>query len=228
LSDADSAVIRSFRILNEAIPKTSAFYGVPNPVTYIVGRDGTIQATYSEDDYRKRFTTGAILSEPAAGSESAVGGDARVDVRTSASDTVVRGGERVRLFVEIRLAQRVHVYAPGVAGYIPLDWRMEAGGGAEALPATYPKSELLHLKAIKETVPVFRNRIRLWQDVIIAQPKEIEQFLSGNRRLTLRGQLRYQACDDRKCYVPENMELKWIFRYEPHDSTRAPAELRRR
>lgn len=228
LSDPESRTIDTFGIRNESIPKSSPFYGVPHPVTYIVGPDGTVQTVFREDDYTRRFTTGAILAETAPGSEAVAGRNGRLELTTSASDTVVRGGERVRLFVNVALAPRVHVYAPGVEGYIPVEWKMESGGTAEVLAPAFPKSTSMRLEAIGETVPVFHGRFLISRDVVIPQPKAVEQLLDSERRLTLRGTFRYQACDDRKCYVPEEVPVVWKFRYEPHDATRVPAELRRK
>ncbi len=228
LSDAESTTIRAFGILNDSIPKTSPFFGVPHPVTYIVGPDGVIRSVFHDEDYRKRFTTGAILSDRAPASDTvAPVASGRIQVRTASSDTVVRGGERVRLFVTIILGPRLHVYAPGVEGYIPLQWTPEPSEAVEALPVQFPKSRMLRLKAIKETVPVFERTFELTRDVVIGQPGTVEKLLDASRQLTIRGTLRYQACDDRQCFVPEEVSLQWKLRYEPHDPTRVPAELRR-
>jgi DsbC/DsbD-like thiol-disulfide interchange protein len=218
LSDADSKLIRQLGILNEAVPKNSPFFGVPHPVTYIVGADGTIRSKHFEEDYRRRLTVGTILGEPA--SQGQPFRNERVAVRTAASDGKVRGGERVRLFVTVDLRPKMHVYAPGVTGYIPLEWQMADGQPAEILPAQFPQSRTLHLPAINERVPVYENSVTLTRDVVIA-PKH------AGETLTLTGSLRVQACDDKKCYVPESIPLEWVFAYEPHDSTRVPPELRR-
>jgi hypothetical protein len=42
------------------------------------------------------------------------------------------------------------------------------------------------------------------------------------------GTLRYQACDDRLCYIPQELPLKWMFQYENFDRQRAPTELQRK
>lgn len=228
LSDPDSATIRAFGILNESVPKTSFTYGVPHPLTYIVGPDGRIRSLFREEDYRLRFTTGAILSRAAVGTDREASTNPRVSVSSSSSDAVVRGGERVRLFVTIRLAKKVHIYAPGVKGYKPVDWQMTPAVAAQSMAAVYPKSRMLRLKVIKETVPVFENEVRIYRDVVIGQPKEVEKLLDASKKLRIEGTLAYQACDDRQCFNPEQIPLEWTFRYEPHDSTRAPAELRRK
>ena len=45
---------------------------------------------------------------------------------------------------------------------------------------------------------------------------------------TIAGVFRYQACDDRMCYVPRSVPLKWTFQVTPLDSERVPENLRRK
>ena len=140
---------------------------------------------------------------------------------------MVRGGERARLFVDGKLHPNMHVYAPGVEGYIPIRLTMKEGASVTLKDVQYPPAHQKHLKAINETVPVLEGQFRVQADVIFGQPKEVERVLGPDRSLVLEGTFTYQACDDRQCYVPEEVPLKWTFRYEPHDSTRVPPELRR-
>lgn len=224
MSDPDSKLIAALGILNESVPKNSPFFGVPHPVTYIVDKQGTIVSRHFEEDYRKRPTTGAILSE-AASPGTKVSND-RLELTVSSTDSIVRGGERVRLYIDVALRPRMHVYAPGVNGYIPIQLSFGEGLPAQIEPAAYPRAKNKHLKAIGETVPVYERRFRIETDAIVGQPKEVEPHLASDGTVTIEGKLRYQACDDRKCYVPEEIPLRWTFRYEPHDSTRVPEPLR--
>jgi hypothetical protein len=224
LSDPDSSVIRAFGILNESVPGTSPFFGVPHPVTYIVNERGVIVSRHFEEDYRKRQTTGMILSDPIT--KGAPFSNDRLELTVSASDETVRGGERVRLFVDVALKPKMHVYAPGVQGYIPIQLKIDEAIPAAPQPPVFPASRNKRLKAIGETVPVYERRLRITADVLIGQPKDVERFLTADRTLDVTAKMRYQACDDRKCYLPEEIPLKWTFRYEPHDSTRVPEELR--
>ncbi|MEJ7606482.1 MAG: protein-disulfide reductase DsbD domain-containing protein [Bryobacteraceae bacterium] len=145
---------------------------------------------------------------------------ARLSVVTSASNRKVRGGERIRLFLEASLPSKMHVYAPGVIGYIPIAWELEPSEAVELTPITYPPSRSLHLKAINETVPVYEKTFTLRRDIIFKQknPTAVE----------IKGTFRYQACDETKCYVPETVPLSWGFQFEPHDSARVPEKLRRK
>lgn len=218
LSDEDSSVIRAFGILNEAVPKNSDFYGIPNPVTFIVDEKGIVRSRYSEEDYRHRFTAGNLIGRRADAKPVPA---KRIKITQSISDSVIHGGQRVKLRLEIQLPPRSHVYAPGVQGYIPIEWKLAASPAYEPVPIRYPESRNLYLKAIKETVPVYEGKLTLERDIIPA-----EKYASPE--LKVEGELRYQVCDDKKCFVPETVPLVWTLRYEPHDPTRAPVELRRK
>jgi peroxiredoxin len=227
LSDSSSSVIRAFGILNQAVPKNSPFQGIPNPMTYIVDADGVIQSVFAEENPDTRFTVGAVLSEAAPGFTGTEIHNKKISLTTSASDSTIRGGEHIRLFIRVKLMPRMHVYAPAVEGYIATDWKMAADGPAGARPVVYPKARMMRLPAIDETVPVFEGEFTLARDVVLKTAKNLAGVVDSGH-VVLEGTFRYQACDDRKCYTPEDIPLKWSFRYEPQDSTRVPPELRRR
>jgi len=125
-----------------------------------------------------------------------------------ASNSSVAPGERVALTLDVDLGPNMHVYAPGVEGYIPIDWKMEDSGAAEVHAPEFPRAEKLYLKAIDETVPAYRNHFRLLRDITI------KPAVDGSGRFTVDGSLRYQACDDRVCYIPQTLKLQWSFEYQ--------------
>ncbi|MEI4878535.1 hypothetical protein, partial [Klebsiella pneumoniae] len=81
----------------------------------------------------------------------------------------------------------------------------------------------LHLKVIKETVPVYEGHIRLLRDVIIGQDAALAPLLGPDRTLTVEGSFRYQACDEKECYPPKSIPLKWTVHVDALDRQRAPA-----
>ncbi len=50
-------------------------------------------------------------------------------------------------------------------------------------------------------------------------------LVSPAGELTLKGSLHCQACDRRKCYLPETVPLEWRFHFEGLDRDRAAASL---
>jgi len=220
LSDPESKIIRAYGILNEEAPK-GPFYGIPHPGTYILNRQGVVVAKYFEDDYTQRYTASDILVKQfgaaAGAAHSAVEGK-HLSVSASAGTAVVHSGQRIALTIDIDLKPGIHVYAPGVKGYIPIDLAITDSAAVQSHPAIYPASKMLHLKAIDETVPVYTGQIRVVREITIAKAAPAGE-------LTVEGTFRYQACDDQKCYIPATLPLKWTVKVEPHDRQRAPAAI---
>lgn len=223
LSDPHSEVIRAFGILNDNFQPGQLPYGVPFPGMYIIDEHGIVRGKYFEEDHTERYTAASILVHQFdAGGVEKTEVDARhLTLISAASDATVWPGNRVTLTLDLDLKPRVHVYAPGVkGGYIPIDWKMSDSPAALALPVAYPKAHMLHLPVIDETVPVYTGHLHLARDLTIGMP-----IAAGE--LTVEGTFRYQACDDRVCYVPQTVPLKWTFKVKPLDSQRAPRELQR-
>lgn len=231
LSDPHSKIIREVGILNEDIPRNNPFFGVPHPVTYILDNKGVIVAKYFEEDYKQRFTAADILvqrygitPEPA---RSEVEGK-QLKAITSVSNSMVRGGQRIALIIDIELKPEMHVYAPGVQGYIPIDWKLKESEAWTAHPVTYPATEKLFLKAINETVPVYKGRLRLTRDLTIAQEGKVKSLVDQSGTFAVDGTLRYQACDERQCFIPQELPLKWTLHFEGLDRERVPEALQRK
>ncbi len=230
LSDPDSKVIRSFRILNESVDKDSPFFGIPHPGTYILNARGVVVAKYFEEDFRVRDTAESILLRQfglAPAVHEAVAAK-HLQLSLSGGDAPVRPGQRISLTVEAQLPERVHVYAPGVIGYIPISLKLESSPAFQADPVEFPPPKRIRLEAIHETVPAYERQFRLLETITLGGAEQIEPLLDAERNLTISGELRYQACDDHECFVPETVRLKWKVHVLPFDRTRAPAPLRRK
>ncbi len=231
LSDADSKIIRAFGILNGTVKPGTAQYGIPYPGTFLVDPKGKIVSKYFEDDMRERVTASDIL----AGRFGALAPDSsrtleakHVSLTTAASTPVARPGHRILLSLELSLGPKMHVYAPGVTGYLPIDWKLEETGAAKAFPFQYPPAQKVRLKVINETALVYRGRVRITREITFGQESAVKPLLSPSGELVLKGSLRYQACDDRQCYLPETAPLEWRFHFEGMERERVPAELQRK
>ena len=186
LSDPESKVIRAFGLLNRTVPADHPFHGIPNPGAYLIDEKGVVQEKFFEEKYSDRFTAGHVLVR-------AFGRDAdgsRVEQETdhlyltsSASDELVRAGNRVALVATVDLKPGMHVYAPGVeGGYIPVKWEIEAVKGLAKFSLRYPEAETLFLPAIDETVPVYQGSFRIVADLTLG----MREGLSATRPATTR------------------------------------------
>jgi hypothetical protein len=231
LSDPDSKVIRQLGILNEEVPKDSPVFGIPYPGTYILDAKGVIVAKYFEDDYRQRYTAADILVQrfgvlPESRKTEIIG--KQLTAIASASNSIVATGQRIALILDLTLKPGMHVYAPGVDGYIPIEWKMNDSDVWTTHDVAYPKPEILFLKAIDEKVPVYKDQLRLTRDITIGPDAKIKPVLDAEGKFVVEGTLRYQACDDRLCYIPQVLMLTWSFQYEGFDRQRVPQDLQRK
>jgi peroxiredoxin len=230
LSDADSAVIRQYGILNETVEKGTPFYGIPNPGTYIVDPHGVVTSKFFEDDYRVRDTAASIMLRQFGISpekhESLRG--KHVDLAVAASDREARPGQRLTLSIDVAPGQRIHVYAPEVQGYIPVALTLDPGKAYTADAPSFPRATIMDLPAIHEKVPVYDAPFRIQQTITLAGAAAIEPLLDKDRNLKIAGKFRYQACDDRECFLPESLPVEWTVHVLPFDRTRVSEEVRRK
>jgi hypothetical protein len=232
LSDPDSKIIRTYDIFNETVKPGTPAYGIPYPGVYVVDARGMVVSKYFEDDFKERVSTADILARQFGGPVDVVRGAVEakhLQITTAASNDIARPGLRIALSLDIEMKPKMHVYAPGVQGYIPIDWRLDEGGpAAKRHSFEYPHSEMLRLEAIGETVPVYRGHVRIRREITFGQEAVLKPLVSPTGEVIVKGSFRYQACDDRKCYVPEDVPLVWRFKYEGLDLQRAPLEFQHR
>lgn len=228
LSDSGSKTIREFGLLNEEVPQDSFAYGVPYPGIYLLDSTGKVTAKYFETDYKERDSTGLILLRQ-FGIEPETAHDSQrakhLTVTTSSTAAAVRPGLKLELTVDIAMDPRVHVYAPGVEGYIPVSWTLAESPASKPSDVVFPASKILRLEAINESVPVFDGKFRLRRELVIADEKSVRPLLDSSGNLKIEGTLKYQACDDRQCFLPTSVGVKWTLPFEGLDRTRVPAEL---
>jgi hypothetical protein len=117
-------------------------------------------------------------------------------------------GRRITLTADVKPKAGMHVYAPGSqyrAVALTLDGRAPLRLDA---PLEYPKPVLYTFKPLNERVPVYDSPFRLVGQVALdpSKPFVAQQWPAS---LALNAVLDYQACDDRVCYLPESVPLRW-------------------
>jgi len=173
--------------------------------------------------HRQRLTADTLLVK-----EFGVGGGKRIEIENDhlklsayPSQNEVRRGNRITLVLEVELPPKMHLYAPGVEGYRPVDVSVAEHPAVQAHEPEFPESRMLHLEAIQETVPVYDGTVRILQDVTIS-PRYREASLQ------IPATFSYQACDDRVCYLPTQVPLTFHLTLDDHDGQRVPEALRKR
>lgn len=140
---------------------------------------------------------------------AAVAADTKhLDVRATLSDTEVTPGTRIAVTVDITPKPRMHVYAPG-AKYTPVSVRIQPQPFVKTHDVVYPPSEDYFFEPLNEHAQVYSKPFRLVLDVTIGEVGDQKTSGQMPSRVTLKGTLDYQACDDTVCYLAASVPLQW-------------------
>ncbi len=219
LSDRDSAVIRSFGILNTNIAAGLRAHGVPHPVEYLIAEDGKVVRKYFVPNYQHRVTASAVvLREFGVASD-----DAQVVTLRSGALTVEVGlssakafaGQELGFFAKFNLEAGWHVYgAPLPEAYTTTSVSFDSPQIVRQffdLPSAVPLAD----GVLKETLPVYVGSFRGVGSLLLRFPlDEGETILSGH--------VRFQQCSETICEAPEALPFKLRLKLEPFmDATRS-------
>jgi hypothetical protein len=223
LSDAGSATIRRYGLLNTTADPKDSLFGYPFPGTFVLTPDGTVTARFFEAAYQERNTMNSVfvrlggrIDVPATRVSAP-----QLEITSYSTDQAAAPGTRFSLVVDIEPAEGVHVYAPEVKGYRPVALRVAPQPGLLLREAHYPASEIYHFKPLDERVPVYQRPFRIVQDVTLSASREAQAALKGRTDITIAATLDYQACDDKVCYNPQSVPLSWTLAIAPLDRERA-------
>jgi DsbC/DsbD-like thiol-disulfide interchange protein len=124
---------------------------------------------------------------------------------TSVGPDTASGG-KIQLLLDVVPKPKMHVYAPGQEGYITAALSLETAAGVTAGKPQFPKPEKVFFKPLNETQLVYSKPFRIVQDVAFARDAAAAD---RGAPVTIKGSLRYQACDDKVCYLPQTVPLQW-------------------
>lgn len=218
LSDAGSAIIKSYGLLNTGNAEGSRAYGVPYPGTFMLDRRGVVVSRYFEEAYQERNTVASILTREGHGIGSGPAQSvttAHIAVQAAASDGVVSPGSRFSLSLEVTPRPGMHVYAPGKHTYQKVTFTIDARSWLKAYPLTYPPSQIYYFAPLDERVEVYEKGFTLVQDLTVLATSEVQKQLAGQKTLTVSGRLEYQACDDKVCYAPTAVPMSFTLDLTP-------------
>jgi AhpC/TSA family/Disulphide bond corrector protein DsbC len=227
LADPRSQIIRRYGVLNTEA--TGVTKGMAHPGYCYVKPNGTVKEKFFETAYTDRDTASSLLQklfpELVEGTGRIVSAP-YIKLTLLQSDEVVVPGSRFTLTAEVELPSGMHVYAPEVKRYKPIQLIMDASPHMKFPLVRYPKAKVLFLPVINESVPVYEGNFRLLQDVVVSADGTFIGSLTQPKTVTVKGTLLYQACDSVKCYLPQKSGVSWDVRVIPLDRERAPEAIR--
>lgn len=212
LADEESTLIRSLGILNTQLAPTDDHYGIPHPGVYIIAEDGRVAAKVFHDTHRTRDAAATVLREqlgiiaPSGGPQQRLEVDTLVAVAALDRASFVRG-ERIGLRVTIRLAPGVHVYGRPLAdGYIPVTLTIDAPETIVVAPVAYPAPQPVQFAWLDEHLPSYTGEFTLQTALTFAEQRE---------DVTITAALRFQACTDEECFIPQRLTFALPLQFRP-------------
>lgn len=219
LSDPGSATIRRWGILNA--DATGPAEGIPHPGTFVIDSRGRIASRAFESEYQVRQSAPALLAalapdgaRPARAARTIEG--RQLSVTLSQSDLSAAPGTKLSLYADVVPKPKMHVYAPEqTGGYIRIELALDDEPAVSLAEPVFPKAADYHFAPLNETFKVFDAPFRIRQDVTVTLTPALRKRAAAKEVLTLRGTLRYQACDDTVCYRPDQIPVTWTIALQP-------------
>jgi hypothetical protein len=211
LSDSDSSVIRSFKILNTNIAPGMRSYGVPHPVGYLVSSGGVVLKKYFVPNYQHRVTGSevALLElgvRTSGGGERLTSGPLTVEVVLS-SDRAFAGQE-LGVRAAFELEPGWHFYGqPVPPGCSPVAIRFESASVIEQ-SFEFPRPRLAKLGTLDGTLPVYEGKFEALGKLLLKFPID-----AGG--IELEGTLSFQLCSDTVCEAPDSLKFTLSVVIEP-------------
>jgi hypothetical protein len=214
-------------------------FGLSDPAVFVLTKDRHVKWRFVSEGPELRFTGASILEESVSGIADKVRtpvASRNIQVTATATNTSAGLGNRIKIAVELKIPKGFHVYSPDVGGdYKGVSWQMDPTECLETGAALYPKPELKLMKSTNETLPVYEDTLRITREIIVKpviqanDPSVFKLFCSlcvdAASRIKTSGTLRFQACDETRCYPPQTVHPQWSFHFIYPDRQRSPGEL---
>jgi AhpC/TSA family protein len=232
LADPGSRIIRQFRMVDPDNTENNVpAYGAKDtayPGYFAINPAGVVTERFVDGGYDDRRTANALIATlfpELVESRGATVNATHVSITLGQTDTVVNLGSRLELFVDLSIPAGIHVYAPGVKEYRPLEVVLSGSEWVRTIEPVYAPSRMVELQAVHETVPAYEHKTRIVIDVVIANTFALIRTLAKNpavpQPVTLNATLRYQACSQTTCYKPADVPLAWTLQVKLPDRDRA-------
>jgi hypothetical protein len=218
LSDPDSAIMRSFGLLNSFLtPDEVPFYGVAIPGTYVLNERGVVVEKFFPRNIAKRESAettidsvlGRVLRHDDTPGTRGGNEDVRITAFIQGGGGTLKNGLLRRLIVRFELREGLHLYGePVPEGMVALQLELTGPEGVTFEEPIIPPTDTLHHEAMDVDLEVWSGTVD------IAVPLFVNSKLAPlvspltQDSVTLEVAVRFQACDDTTCLIPRTERLR--------------------
>jgi hypothetical protein len=222
LSDEGRKVIRALGLLNEqvyehhaayGIPRQDRHWGVPYPGVFLLDAQGYVTQKRFQQSYRERETGVGVLEQGFGIASSvhgleALGQSEGVKVRAYLDSDTYRFFQRLWLTVELIIEPGLHVYGqPIPEGYIPLAIEVAPIEGLVVGNPQWPTPHPFRVAGLDEAFYVYEGTVAVSLPVTLTQEGDDQTLQVG---------VRYQACSNTDCFLPNSIALHLPVRTADH------------
>ncbi len=204
LSDAGSAVIRKFGILNANIPEGHMFYGIPFPGDYLLDAGGTVREKLFLPDYQTRASAAEVLLRDfgkSIGGQSVTIRAEDVEAKLALSAGRVVPGQQIGLAIDFTITPGWHIYGqPLPESYVATAIEFDANLVATQV-YDFPLATTVNLESLGERLPVYSGNFKATGRIVTKlgiKPGEYK----------LAGTVKFQECNDQICKLPQKIAFE--------------------
>jgi len=135
-------------------------------------------------------------------------------VEARVSRTSVAPGASVTVTLDVTPRRTMHVYAPGKHDYQVVGLAITPQAWLRVDPTKYAPAETYYFEPLDETVEVYSQPFRLTRQVTLLDTAAARKALAGRPSVEIAGALEYQACDDKVCYAPAKVPVRFTLTIE--------------
>jgi hypothetical protein len=117
--------------------------------------------------------------------------------------------------VAITPRPKMHVYAAGQPGVIPVTLVLDSNPAIRPGAVRLPDAERYFFAPLKETQRVYSKPFEITQAITIADTRPVRDRAGRHETIAIEGRVRYQACDDTICYLPQDVPVSWTITLAP-------------
>ena len=211
LSDPDSAVIRQFGILNSMIGEDDhPWYGVPYPGAYVIDSEGVVVAKFFENNFAVRSGPEQLLAA-AQGREVILEGRSEttenVTVEVTLDGESLPAGLTREIVAVLRVPEGRHLYGEPVSGgLVAASIELDETPGILSYTPVFPDTRPLTLSGDGHTLQIYDGDVVL--RLPVAQNGRTMNKDEDGRWVTVSGRVRWQACDQESCGLPEEQRFE--------------------
>lgn len=222
LSDEGSKVIRDLGLLNEhvyehhaayGVPKRDQHWGVPYPGVFLLDEQGYVMQKRFQQSYRERETGVAVL-ERGFGLTSSVHGTAvhaqahGIQIAARLDSPTYRAFQRLWLTLDISIDAGLHVYGqPIPEGFVPLTVEVTPAEGLSVGIPAFPPPTPHRLEGLNEEFYIYEGQLAVTLPLT---------FIHDTDDAMVQVAVRYQACSDEGCFMPQTVTLEVPVQVQDH------------